>query len=90
MCNWVFSVFLPPSQDNMANIAVACAETVLTVMIGHPAAVALDKVLSQKAPERGLPGGQLESFLRIMRENHLRISISVGMLNKTPFDSESA
>ncbi|KAG9024781.1 hypothetical protein FRB95_011071, partial [Tulasnella sp. JGI-2019a] len=42
-CIWAFSVFLPPSQHNMADIAVACAETVLTFMIGYPAAVALGK-----------------------------------------------
>lgn len=52
----------------MADIAVACAETILTFMIGYPAAVALGKVLLQTAPERGLPGGQMEAFLRVMRE----------------------
>ncbi|KAG8875572.1 hypothetical protein FRB98_007733 [Tulasnella sp. 332] len=64
------------SQHNMADIAVACAETILTFMIGYPAAVALGKVLLQTAPERGLPGGQMEAFLRVMREleNHPQIT----------------
>ncbi|KAG8872361.1 hypothetical protein FRB97_007704 [Tulasnella sp. 331] len=63
-------------QHNMADIAVACAETILTFMIGYPAAVALGKVLLQTAPERGLPGGQMEAFLRVMREleNHPQIT----------------
>ncbi|KAG8892655.1 hypothetical protein FRB99_002554, partial [Tulasnella sp. 403] len=37
-------------------------------MVAYPTAVALAKVLLQTAPERGLPGGQMESFLRVMRE----------------------
>ncbi|KAG8995990.1 hypothetical protein FRB94_008603 [Tulasnella sp. JGI-2019a] len=75
MCIWAFSVFLPPAQHNMADIAVVCAEAVLTFLISYPGAVALWEVFLylHTAPERGLPGGQLKSFLRVMREleNHL-------------------
>lgn len=37
-------------------------------MVAYPAAVALGKVLLQTAPARGLPGAQMEAFLRVMRE----------------------
>ncbi|KAG8971235.1 hypothetical protein FRB90_010558, partial [Tulasnella sp. 427] len=44
-------------------------------MVAYPAAVALGKVLLQTSPSRGLPGGQMEAFLRVMREleNHPHI-----------------
>ena len=56
------------SQYHAADVLLASTETVLTFIVAYPAAVALGKVLLQTAPERGLAGGQMESFLRLMRE----------------------
>ncbi|KAG8959574.1 hypothetical protein FRC03_007763 [Tulasnella sp. 419] len=63
-----FDLFLDPMQHHSADVVLASIETVLTFYIAYPAAVALGKVLLQTAPERGLPGGQMEAFLRLMRE----------------------
>ena len=61
-------LILHRSQHHAADIGLACVETITTFMVAYPAAVALGKVLLQTAPIRGLPGGQMESFLRVMRE----------------------
>jgi hypothetical protein len=47
---------------------ISSLETVWTFSIAYPTAVTLGKILLQTAPERLLPGGQMESFLRVMRE----------------------
>ncbi|KAG9047930.1 hypothetical protein FS837_001187 [Tulasnella sp. UAMH 9824] len=67
-CILMFAALLDPSLHHSADVILACAITVFTFMVAYPAAVALGKVLLQTAPSRGLPGGQMEAFLRVMRE----------------------
>ena len=43
-------------------------EVLFTFWVAYPAAIALSKVLLQTAPDRGMPGGQMEAVLRVMRE----------------------
>ena len=47
---------------------LAAVETVLTFRLAYPASLVLGAVLLQTSPERGLPGGRMEAFLRAMRE----------------------
>ncbi|KIO30162.1 hypothetical protein M407DRAFT_69671 [Tulasnella calospora MUT 4182] len=74
-CILMFAALLDPALHHSADVILACAITVFTFMVAYPAAVALGKVLLQTAPSRGLPGGQMESFLKVMREleNHPHI-----------------
>lgn len=67
-CILMFSALLDPSQHHSADVILSCGITVFTFMVAYPAAVALGKVLLQTAPSRGMPGGHMESFLRVMRE----------------------
>ncbi|TDL27938.1 hypothetical protein BD410DRAFT_336962 [Rickenella mellea] len=62
------SFLLPPSQHRPFDLLLAAVETVLTFSIAYPASVVLGTVLLQTSPERGLPGGRMEAFLRTMRE----------------------
>jgi len=62
------SYFLYPIQQRAFDLLLAAAETVATFSIAYPSAVVLGTVLLQTAPPRGLPGAQMESFLRVMRE----------------------
>ncbi|KDQ56617.1 hypothetical protein JAAARDRAFT_36096 [Jaapia argillacea MUCL 33604] len=66
---------LPPSQHQGFDLFLAFAETVITFRFAYKACVALGSVLLQTAPERGLPGGRMEAFLRTMRdiERHPKI-----------------
>ena len=52
---------------------ISSLETVWTFSIAYPTAVTLGNILLQIAPDRLLPGGQMESFLRIMREASLSV-----------------
>ena len=55
-------------QHRAFDLLMAGIETVVTFSLAYPAAVALGAVLLQTAPQRGLPGGRMEAFLRAMRE----------------------
>ena len=58
---------------------LAGIETVVTFSLAYPAAVALGAVLLQTAPQRGLPGGRMEAFLRAMREVGLQTFAAYGV-----------
>jgi len=62
------SLFLPASQHRPFDLLLASVETILTFSIAYPASVVLGTVLLQTSPERGMPGGRMEAFLRAMRE----------------------
>jgi hypothetical protein len=55
-------------QQRPADLFLAAVEVLFTFWVAYPAAVALAKVLLQTAPDRGMPGGQMEALLRAMRE----------------------
>jgi len=60
--------FIETAHHPLVDLLVSSLETVVTFSLAYPAAIALGKVLLQTAPERGLPAGQTEAFLRVMRE----------------------
>ncbi|KAI0074357.1 hypothetical protein K474DRAFT_1774086 [Panus rudis PR-1116 ss-1] len=69
-------VFLPPHRHRDFDLALAAIQTVVTFQLAYPAAVALGSVLLQTAPSRGLPGGRMEAFARVIREieRHPKVS----------------
>ncbi|TDL27884.1 hypothetical protein BD410DRAFT_781799, partial [Rickenella mellea] len=77
------SFLLPPSQHRLFDLLLAAVETVLTFSIAYPASVVLGTVLLQTSPERGLPGGRMEAFLRTMRENEALTDYLFICLNKS-------
>ncbi|KAL5520776.1 hypothetical protein ACEPAF_2779 [Sanghuangporus sanghuang] len=62
------TILLPAPQHESYDLLLALFEAVLTFKIAYPAAEVQGAVLLQTAPPRGLPGGRMESFLRVMRE----------------------
>ena len=50
------------------DLVLAAVETVVTFNVAYRASVVLGTVLLQTSPERGLSGGQMEAFLRAMKE----------------------
>ncbi|KAL5478437.1 hypothetical protein ACEPAI_2621 [Sanghuangporus weigelae] len=62
------TMLLPAPQHESYDLLLALFEAVLTFKIAYPAAEVQGAVLLQTAPPRGLPGGRMESFLRVMRE----------------------
>jgi hypothetical protein len=69
-----------PAEDTIMNIpcrtvfyrtfdrVLAAFETVMTFQVAYGASVVLGTVLLQTSPERGLSGGQMEAFLRAMKD----------------------
>jgi len=69
-----------PAEDTIMNIpcrtvfyrtfdrVLAAFETVMTFQVAYGASVVLGSVLLQTSPERGLSGGQMEAFLRTMKD----------------------
>lgn len=55
-------------QQRPADLFLAAVEVLLTFWVAYPAAVTLAEVVLQTAPDRGMPGGQMEALLRVMRE----------------------
>ena len=55
-------------QQRPADLFLAAVEVLFTFWVAYPAVVALAKVLLQTAPDRGMPSGQMEALLRVMRE----------------------
>jgi hypothetical protein len=55
-------------QQRTAELFLAATEVLFTFWVAYPASVALAKVLLQTAPDRGMPGAQMETLLRVMRE----------------------
>lgn len=74
------------------DMIIASIETLWTFSVAYPAAVALGKVLLQTAPERGLAGGHMEAFLRVMRDvRHSSLPITLLLFQlKLPFHSSNA
>lgn len=56
------------SQHRSADLFLAALLACITFSVAYPAAMALGKVLLQTAPERGVVGGRMEAFLRVMRD----------------------
>ena len=50
------------------DLVLAAFETVMTFQVAYGASVVLGTVLLQTSPERGLSGGQMEAFLRAMKD----------------------
>ncbi|EPQ50787.1 hypothetical protein GLOTRDRAFT_141301 [Gloeophyllum trabeum ATCC 11539] len=64
----VVVAIVPSSQHQSFDLLLSSLETIMMFRISYRACVALGAVLLQTAPERGLPGGRMEAFLRTMRE----------------------
>ena len=79
---WTLELTREPNcrdQQRPADLFLAAVEVLFTFWVAYPAAVALAKVLLQTAPDRGMPGGQMEALLRVMRE--VCINSHTPMLN---------
>src|ERR1700683_3584456 len=50
------------------DLVLAAFETIMTFQVAYGASVVLGTVLLQTSPERGLSGGQMEAFLRAMKD----------------------
>jgi len=59
---------IPPSQHEACDMILAAVIAVVTFNVAYRACTVLGTVLLQTAPPRGLPGGKMEAFLRVMRE----------------------
>lgn len=59
---------LPLEYQKMADLILAFEIAAVTGVLAYQASVTLGVVLLQTSPSRGLPGGKMESFLRVMRE----------------------
>ncbi|KAJ7594231.1 hypothetical protein C8J56DRAFT_777486 [Mycena floridula] len=59
---------VPTSQHRTCDLVLACLITVVTFNVAYKASSVLGTVLLQTSPRRGLSGGKMESFLRVMRE----------------------
>ncbi|EMD36967.1 hypothetical protein CERSUDRAFT_51026 [Gelatoporia subvermispora B] len=62
------ALIVPPHQHRPFDLVLAGVETIVTFSLAYSAAVALGAVLLQTSPARGLAGGRMEAFLRVMRE----------------------
>ncbi|OCH90501.1 hypothetical protein OBBRIDRAFT_877280 [Obba rivulosa] len=62
------AIIIPPHQHRPFDLVLAGVETIVTFSLAYSAAVALGAVLLQTSPARGLAGGRMEAFLRVMRE----------------------
>ncbi|KAL0573533.1 hypothetical protein V5O48_008418 [Marasmius crinis-equi] len=62
------SLFVSSSNHIASDLTLAGIITIITFNLAYSACVVLGTVLLQTAPNRGLSGGKMESFLRVMRE----------------------
>ncbi|KAK1225541.1 hypothetical protein PQX77_011511 [Marasmius sp. AFHP31] len=62
------SIMVPSSNHIACDLTLAAIITVITFNLAYSACVVLGTVLLQTAPKRGLSGGKMEAFLRVMRE----------------------
>ena len=64
---FLLRLFSRPQQESY-DLLLALLGAALTFKIAYPAAEVQGTVLLQTSPPRGLPGGRMEAFLRVMRE----------------------
>ncbi|TRM67133.1 hypothetical protein BD626DRAFT_397094 [Schizophyllum amplum] len=62
------AIVVPGAQHMTCDLFLAFFIASVTMRVAYTACAALGAVLLQTAPARGLPGGRMEAFLRVMRE----------------------